>query len=446
MYLTKAESIENVYRAFSANPLDKDDLAFFSETHSARGGKPFRRRILQRLNTINDVDYKYLMVGYRGCGKSTELAKLQEEIEHEINVGSRHLVLSYSIKNELDPVNLNYIQLFIITMEKLFETIEKNKLPINHEYLTLITHRVKTKEIQEINDTYNLYEGKSEIKFDIPFFKNFFANFRLSSTRSTSMKEVIKQVIEPRLSELINLCNGLITEVKLGLHKIDKDNLLIIIEDFDKITYDKAKEIFIDHVSTITQLNVNMIFTFPISLYYSAWWSSQIKNYFHDFYEFPMIKVHEKDGSDSTEGMSCMQDMIEKRMNLSLFESKEILNAMIRMCGGALWDLFRLIRDAADFAIDENRKQISQKDYLKALEYLINDYQNTITDVTIEGKLYLSDRFYEILIKLSETKTFENSIEMLHLRQTLLVLGYNGDFWCDIHPVVKEILKRKNKI
>ena len=444
MYLTKAESIENVYRAFSANPLDKDDLAFFSETHSARGGKPFRKRILQRLNTINDVDYKYLMVGYRGCGKSTELAKLQEEIEHETTVRSRHLVLSYSIKNELDPVNLNYIQLFIITMEKLFETIENNKLPLNQEYLTQITHWVKSTEIQKINDTYNLYEGTA--KFDIPFFKNFFANFRLSSTRSTSMKEVIKQSIEPRLSELINLCNGLITEVKLGLHKIDKDNLLIIIEDFDKITYDKAKEIFIDHVSTITQLNVNMIFTFPISLYYSAWWSSQIKNYFHDYYEFPMIKVHEKDGSDSPEGMSCMQDMIEKRMNFSLFESKEILNAMIRMSGGALWDLFRLIRDAADFAIDENREQISQKDYQKALEYLINDYQNTITDVTIEGKLYLAERFYEILVQLAKTKTFENSIEMLHLRQTLLVLGYNGDFWCDIHPVVKEILERKNKI
>ena len=434
MHLTKANSIDNIYRAFLANPIDKDDLAFYAETQAARGGKAFRKRIVNQLAKLNDIDSKYLMVGYRGCGKSTELTKLQEDLAKETAEGNRHLVLSYSIKNELDPINLNYIQLFIITMERLFETIKDNNLGINQEYLTLITTWVKSTEIQEINETYKLSELRAEAKFDVPFFKNFFANFRLSSNVSSSMKQIMKQVIEPRLPELISLCNQLITEVKSRLHRIQKDNLLIIVEDFDKITYEKAKEIFIGHVGTITQLNVNMIFTFPISLFYSAWWSSQIKNYFRDYYEFPMIKVHEKDGTDSTQGIACMREMIGKRMDLTLFEDDQTIDEMIRMSGGVLWDLFKLIRDAAEFALDEDRPKISANDYRKALEYLINDYGNTITDVTIEGKLYTTEDFYKVLTQLAKDGTYENGIEILHLRQTLLVLGYNTGGACPRIP------------
>jgi hypothetical protein len=232
----------------------------------------------------------------------------------------------------------------------------------------------------------------------------------------------------------------------LGLHKIDKDDLLIIVEDLDKLLYDKAKEVFLDHVDILTALYANFIFTFPISLYYSAWWVSRIKNYFGNAFEFPMIKVREKDGSPSTDGLACLRELIEKRMSLSLFESSQLLDDMILMSGGNLADLFRLIRDAADFAIDDSRSVITAHDYQRALAYLINDYQNTISDVEIEGKLYTTDQMYEALVQLATNKTYENSVVMLHLRQTLLVLGYNSDFWCDVHPIVKEILKRKGKI
>ncbi|MCU0340722.1 MAG: hypothetical protein MUE30_12625 [Spirosomaceae bacterium] len=446
MRLTKAESIDNVYRAFLNTPLDQDDIDFFTETQKARGGQPFRRRMLHRLATMNDVAHKYIMVGYRGCGKSTELNQLKEDLEKQTEVGSRYFVVSYSIKDELSLVNLNYMQLLIVTMEKLFGAIDEHQLGINQEYLDLIKRWVQTKEITKISDTHKLYEKRGELKYDASFFKSFFGSFKIASTHSASMKETMKEVIEPRLSELIDLCNRLITEVRLGLHKIDKDDLLIIVEDLDKLLYDKAKEVFLDHVDILTALYANFIFTFPISLYYSAWWVSRIKNYFGNAFEFPMIKVREKDGSPSTDGLACLRELIEKRMSLSLFESSQLLDDMILMSGGNLADLFRLIRDAADFAIDDSRSVITAHDYQRALAYLINDYQNTISDVEIEGKLYTTDQMYEALVQLATNKTYENSVVMLHLRQTLLVLGYNSDFWCDVHPIVKEILKRKGKI
>ena len=105
--------------------------------------------------------------------------------------------------------------------------------------------------------------------------------------------------------------------------------------------------------------------------------------------------------------------------------------------------LVLLIREASELAIDDDRLTISPKDYERALQRLVNDYRNTLTDEKIEDEYYPVEKFYEVLVKLAKTGQFENSLMMLKLRQTLCVVGYNGEFWCAVHPVVRRILEEK---
>jgi hypothetical protein len=122
--------------------------------------------------------------------------------------------------------------------------------------------------------------------------------------------------------------------------------------------------------------------------------------------------------------------IVKKRMDLSLFEDKEILPKMIDISGGCIWDLFRLIKDAADNALDHDRKKISDADYMAQIAenpekgIKVEDYYQALADCALDAN-----------------KKPKSSDIMLDLRSNLSVLNYNGEDWSDVHPIVKEILR-----
>jgi len=444
MTIEKAITINKVPRAFIAEPLEGEELSLFLNTNKARGGTPVRQRILRTLENNNYEAWHSLFVGYRGCGKSTELNKLKQDI---IDAGDEYLVLSYSVFKELDPNNINYIELFIVTMEKLFVAAAENGIKISNEYWEKIKLWDSSTEISKIKETHlgAEFEAGVETSFGIPYFQKLFAKLKATAKTTRSFKEVLTTEIEPRLTDLIDNCNLLINEVRLGLIANGKKDLLIIIEDIDKISQEASTELFVKHSRPLTQLNANMIFTFPIALYCSSHFAS-IKPFFKDSFELPMIKVKEKNGEESPIGIETMEQIVAKRMDLSLFENTDTLKQMILMSGGCLRDLFLLIKEAAEIARDYERDKILETDYQKSLNYLLNDYQRYLSDEKIEGEFFSVQDLYNELIPLIKEGIYENSLVMFKLRQTLCVLGYNGEFWWAVHPIVKLILERKGKL
>lgn len=76
------------------------------------------------------------------------------------------------------------------------------------------------------------------------------------------------------------------------------------------------------------------------------------------------------------------------------------------------------------------------------------EYDNNIADSVVEGEKFTADQYYKVLIGLyhSGTKKIDNTQEAMHLRQNLCILGYNGEGWTDVHPVVVDILKERGHI
>ncbi len=72
-----------------------------------------------------DTNEHILFGGYKGCGKSTELNYLEKLLSDDF------LVINVSIHEDLDPVNLEYIELFIVAMEQLFRAAVERKLKIS---------------------------------------------------------------------------------------------------------------------------------------------------------------------------------------------------------------------------------------------------------------------------------------------------------------------------
>lgn len=445
MQIKKASTLDDVYRAFTGSPISKEQLEeFYQPTAEARGGAHPRRRLERLLQQNQSTNEHYLFIGYRGCGKSTELNHLQKDLEQDF------LVINFSVQDELDPVNINYIELFIVTMERLFHFADKHKLPISEMYLNSIHNWTKTSEIEEIKDNFMGIDTEfgGEANIGVPAILSFFAKFKASAKSSRQLKEKLTQNVEPKLSVLIDLCNDLIQEVRLKLDRVNKKDLLIIIEDLDKIPLDRAQTLFVNYTSQLTQLKANVIYTFPIALYYSTYFND-IKAYFSRPYELDMIKVSNRNGSDNEMGINTMKEIVAARMEAEqLFTDQHILRKMILKSGGVLRDLFIMITEAADNALDFGRSKINEEDYIRAYYQLKREYDNNIADRQEGSTLYSVNDYYQTLKDLyeNETKQPPNTVHVMHLRQNLCILGYNGQGWCNVHPLVVDALKEREVI
>ncbi|MCU0432930.1 MAG: ATP-binding protein [Bacteroidia bacterium] len=440
--MKKAEKLLDINKSFKADPLAPEDIpVFYCETHSVRGGSK-RQRIIDTLLQAEDDNQHILFVGHKGCGKSTELNHLQKDLQQHF------LVTNYSVQTELDSIHLSYIELFIVTMEKLFEAADERSIDVNAEFLKRVKDWTQTTEIQQIKERYFGLDTQvgAEAKFGIPYFKNFFAQFKTSARVSRSLKEILKQDVEPRLSQLINLCNELITEISIGISKNGQKGIVIIIEDLDKIPLERARTLFCNYSRQLTSVKTNIIYSFPISLYNSIHYNT-IRQYYTMVYELPMIKINNRDGSAFPEGKTKLTEVVSRRMNLSLFENIEDLSKLIGYSGGCIRDLFLMIREAAASALDYEREQITSDDCRSAILLLKRDYSNSIADNVDDGINYPVEKYFNILVELasSTTKKVDNTTELMHLKDNLCVLSYNGEGWLDVHPIVKEILIERRK-
>lgn len=441
--MVKAYKIDQVFGALLTQPLEVEDLEhFYVPTAEARGKNPILR-IEKLLNNRHGENLHILLAGYKGCGKSTELNRLISKIEDE------YLIVKFSAMDHLNPVHLSYVDLFIGTMEQLFNKVDEYRElyeNVSAEYLDSIRNWVGSKEVQSIKDKHFSLEGEAGAEIGIPYLKLFFAKFRAAVKNTDSIKETITKTIEPKLSALLDQCNDLIREVKLHLLKINRKDLVIIIEDLDKIPIDRSQELFYIYAQQITSLQCHVIYTFPIPLLYNIRFTA-IAQYFDQDYVLPMVKIYDKQGEAVEAGRQVLREMVAKRMELSLFEKPELLERMIYFSGGVLRDLFSMIHEAAGNADEFGRETITERDYLSAYQNLKKDYKVTLSskisidDGVVTEEIPVQD-YIDALVALAKNplKDPPNTQVVLDLRQNLCILGYNGDHWCDVHPMVKEIL------
>lgn len=443
MSLKYAENLEGTMQSLDIMPLSIDLLdKFYINTIEGRGDNPLKsikRTLLQNIKNEQAKSFHFLFSGYRGCGKTTELNYLTQEIQDKI------MVINFSVYEELDPITFNHTDLYLVLMEKLLDLADTKGLNIEDTYLEKLKLWTESESIKEIRSLGDSQQGEmavgGEASMGIPYFSKVFAKLKATAKTSSSYKKEITTKIELKLTELIENCNTLINTIKQKLWKTGIKDMLIIIEDMDKLDLPKAQDLFYNYSIFLTRIQTNTIFTFPISLMYHTKFNV-IKNNFDLSFELPTIKVFNKDGSPNQEGRKILSNIVESRMNLNLFE-EGVLESFLVKSGGCIRDLFRMLLTASSRALDYEKEKISRLEYCKAYWRLRNEYANSIAEKRQDGEVIKYEEYIEVLVKIyqSEDKTPPNSNAVLDLRQNLCILSYNNDTqWFDLHPVVKDFL------
>lgn len=382
--------------------------------HVEREDKPLNR-LIRALLRLHRQPPKYFFSGHRGCGKSTELNRLAVDE----NINKKFFIVKFSIKDVCDVNNLDYVDvLFSIGAQLFIQYLDAGKVLRSDLIKELDSWKNSIVEVESQTSTTVEASVEGGIK---AFFISFLAKIKAEDTTRKSIREKI----EPKLSELIDKINTIIADIEGK----EKKKVLVLIDDLDKPLLDQAKRIFYNNYTAITQPACYIVYTVPISIYFTPEFTVLKESKFF----LPNIKLHSKKDKNKLDekGYALMRTFVFKRMNKELIEP-EALNHAIKMGAGVFRESARIMQIASDSAIEKERDRIIKEDVERAERELRSDFKRQLTTED-----------YTILKEICDVNEMRGIEKIGHLLHNLSVLEYvNDESWCDVHPVIEELLEK----
>lgn len=152
--------------------------------------------------------------------------------------------------------------------------------------------------------------------------------------------EIICNTININITDHIEELNTLFSEVS------NDKPLLLIFEDLEKISPDAAIAIFKNYGCYFKHLKANLLLTTPILLKYNTEFKNIISTNFTSDIRCPIIAVKNPDGTENTQGIKTLCDIVYNRMDKRLIEETVLKEAVLNS-GGVIRDLLFLLSHAA---------------------------------------------------------------------------------------------------
>lgn len=415
-----AERLDDAYNNLSVEPLrDAEEFRDFY----------VERPIDQRASTIMDLKDsieiaskkdvrrdKYLFLGFRGSGKSTELNRLKDSLDN-----ARFLVVCYSIRNELNMSDFDFRDFFLSMTLKIYDTITGKNIDIHPDIEIELEKFIKDiTKIKEEEITRNASAGIS-----LP------ALVTLKLSRECKTRETVRKELDQKVSDLIQMLNWLIIEIESETKK----RLVVLVDDLDKLTRgQQSEDFFYKNYELLLQPNCFIVYTFPIPLAFHPKYVN-VKYAFTDEVILLQIPVVDRHNDAIPENKKFYEDVISRRMKCDLFE-EGVLDKAIESTG-KLSELVEVVRDATLKAYRARKERISMIELESALEKLRMTYDRTLTEA---HKKKLLEIYH------SKEARDEDS-DSLIIRELLFSLNaveyYDSEGrWCTIDPLLLPLVEK----
>ncbi|MCL2225005.1 MAG: hypothetical protein FWB96_08585 [Defluviitaleaceae bacterium] len=440
--IQKAENLAGVRNAFEPEPLDGEDLnEFYCDcTMESRVGN-------KRVSPLEDLfelcsrpsaQNAHLLLGHRGCGKSTELNKLKIRFQ-----GEGQPVAVIDCQKEMDVFRGNHWDLMLLITDGLCRIARENniKLPEATEkaiYDFLLKEQIIESEQERAADLgtdFNLSAGLPVIGGIFGAIARVTGSMKYNEYTRTKVTETMQK----RVSEWVAYTNVIADCIKSGS---DMKEPVLIFEALDKfgMASEPGKIFEIFRYSPLASMSFPIIYTFPISQLYSTQFADLGGLYNH--HTLPMIKVINKDGSRYQAGIESIRKIVALRIadGFNLFSDEkdengdDVLTVLIIKTGGLLRHLFECIATAATLSKRGDKTQIEMEDAELALRKIKDDLTRRLhgDDYRKLTEIYNNEKLREE----RNDKPF-----MLQMLQAITIVEYsNGKHWHDVHPLVAEFL------
>lgn len=395
-------------------------------------GREALEALIQLIEDHAAQDAKIIFSGHRGCGKSTLLAELSRTL------GDRYFVVFFSISETIEMSDVNHINiLFAISVNLMLEA--------EHQ-------QIKIPEATQ--DSLNQWFAKrTRTEITTPVSAEMAIGFELLKIISGKLKtesvvrDEIKQEFEQKVSELVAKLNEIAATVQAASGK----DVLVIIDDLDKLDLAVVRTVFSDHIKTLFLPGFSIIYTIPVSALRDNSLHATLTTETDDqIVAMPVSKLiaredrHQANSVYQQDAVETLCQVLHHRLPPEILEP-EIATQMVLQSGGVLRELVRICNRCCRICLREIRRQPERTDFKIDADVLTE----ALKDLRLDFETTLGKADYAILQTTydnlePEDPKAEPFLDLLH---GLQVLEYRNDgVWYDLHPIVTELLVRKGLI
>lgn len=430
----------------ASNP---DEKSYYIDFSPVRGG-PLIEKIQKKITLLSPNDPTcVLFTGHIGCGKSTELLRLQYELEQkgfhviycvstddlemtDVDVSDILLMIAASISKSLKEITIPEPKTFTSILKeagKLLNTeIDVTNVKIGVPKNPLFPEGIKV----EADNT-----GKFSLAFGI-------GEITAQTKSDATLRHRLNEYLGPQKNRLIDAINNeLLLPAIQQLKAQGKKGLVVIVDNLDRLDNrtkpsgrPQQEYIFIDQGEYLSKLKCHLLYTMPLALKFVNDYGTLTQR-FDEPRVLPMVATHNKAGEISEEGMALLRQMVLARAFPKLSETERLdkiseifdepatLDRLCQISGGHVRELLQLLNRWIE---DETDLPLTRP----TLETLIIYRRN-------ERKLSISDDEWVLLKKVQKTKKVSGDQEYQTLIRSRLVFEYrqkDGDSWFDIHPIL----------
>jgi hypothetical protein len=423
------------YTLAVANP---EDRQYYIDFSSVRGGTIVEQleRTISRLSP--DAPTCQLFTGHIGSGKSTELLRLQAQLQQQ----GFHVVYFESSK-DLDMADVDITDILLSVARQVSESIEKMKIklqPTGFKALLKGVADVFQTQIDlsaeatvpgfgEINAS---TEGEFSLALGI-------GKITAKAKDAPNLRSELRQYLEPRTNVILDALNKeLLEPANQELKRQGKQGLVVIIDNLDRIHLCakptgrlQPEYLFVDRGEQLARLNCHVVYTIPLVLIFSNDLGQLTNRFGVDPKVLPMVPVQLSDGSECSEGVELLRQMVLARAFPTVQPSQryalvgKVFDRLCRVSGGHVRNLLQLLYSC-----------LQKQDPPLSLETL----ENVIVQRRHQLTLAIEPDEWQLLRQVSASKTVSGETKYQILLRSLWVFEYRygEDYWFDVNPILAD--------
>ena len=442
-----AQTLAEVARQATLEPLKPGDPRYVD---LSAGQETKDLRLLRQYVEDQDAnERRYALAafsGHRGCGKTTQLLRLQDELAPRFTC-----IHVFADETLLQDPDLDYPDLMLWLVDQLVREFDRRGHPLDQRLLADVVEWFASRTQEDVKalraeatlETEAEAAGKTGLYF---VSLKMLARIKSMVQGSIERRQTIRRELQRYSADLISRVNQLLDGAARVLERNGKSpDLLIVQDNLDRLGAEPAERVFIENGDLLGKLNAHAIYTAPVAMVLSA--AANPGQVFEHRYTLPMVKVQQKGGQAFKKGIDALVTLIAARADLDkVFVDRKVPQYLARMSGGSVRDLMRLLFEAQSLARADDKDKIDQASARDAVQRVRVDLERTLWP-------------YQSLARVHEAKSLPEpeAADQHQLEQArafyadLLIKGVvleydGGECWYDAHPIMREIAAFKDAL
>lgn len=362
----RATTLKNAFRVCNVEPLAGEQLEkYYVDLSGVR-----KTESIEGVNTILDFQETgqfttILFTGHRGCGKSTELKRIQKRWKQD------YRVIYLEVNEETDINDADYTDLYLIVIKQVEFELRKLGLKLDGQLRESVERWFKEVTDENEQSVESSVSVSSEVTLgpEAPFLAKLLVKLLAQIKGSDKRKTTIRQTLQRDISRLKADINLLLGDAHLKVQKLYPKGFLIIFDNLDRVPPKVGDHLFFDYAAQLKELYCSLIYTVPISVLCSP---RNLSNTFGNPHVVPMVNIYQLDHgcldlTYSEAGLNAIASIIEQRVDeQAVFESREQLFELAKRSGGHVRQLMQMMRTACQTASTRGHTKITTEDVVYA--------------------------------------------------------------------------------